>query len=83
MSTAIQVEEKQPKALYLLFFVQMWECFSYYGMIIQVQPVIIGRMVMKEEKKELRLLTRALLKSFLGESILASFLLIKLNLNRF
>lgn len=52
-------------------------------MIIQVQPVIIGRMVMKEEKKELRLLTRALLKSFLGESILASFLLIKLNLNRF
>src|SRR5437016_1556735 len=21
-----------PKALYLLFFVQMWECFSYYGM---------------------------------------------------
>jgi proton-dependent oligopeptide transporter, POT family len=23
---------KQPKALYLLFFVQMWECFSYYGM---------------------------------------------------
>jgi POT family proton-dependent oligopeptide transporter len=24
--------EKQPRALYLLFFVQMWECFSYYGM---------------------------------------------------
>ena len=23
---------KQPKALYLLFFAQMWECFSYYGM---------------------------------------------------
>lgn len=23
---------KQPKALYLLFFVKMWECFSFYGM---------------------------------------------------
>jgi POT family proton-dependent oligopeptide transporter len=23
---------KQPKALFLLFLVQMWECFSYYGM---------------------------------------------------
>jgi POT family proton-dependent oligopeptide transporter len=23
---------QQPKALYLLFFVKMWECFSFYGM---------------------------------------------------
>jgi POT family proton-dependent oligopeptide transporter len=23
---------RQPKALYLLFFAQMWECFSFYGM---------------------------------------------------
>lgn len=23
---------RQPKALYLLFFVKMWECFSFYGM---------------------------------------------------
>lgn len=35
MSTSIvqsQESLKQPRALYLLFFVQMWECFSYYGM---------------------------------------------------
>lgn len=25
-------ETKQPKALYLLAFVRMWECFSFYGM---------------------------------------------------
>jgi POT family proton-dependent oligopeptide transporter len=29
---SISAKLKQPKALYLLFFVQMWESFSYYGM---------------------------------------------------
>ncbi|MDF3047247.1 MAG: amino acid/peptide transporter [Candidatus Midichloriaceae bacterium] len=28
----MQRDIKQPKALYLLFFVQMWEAFSFYGM---------------------------------------------------
>jgi POT family proton-dependent oligopeptide transporter len=28
----MQTNIKQPKALYLLFFVQMWEAFSFYGM---------------------------------------------------
>lgn len=44
MSTAIQVEEKQPKALYLLFFVQMWECFSYYGMRALLVLYIINKL---------------------------------------
>ncbi|EKD51249.1 MAG: hypothetical protein ACD_62C00295G0001 [uncultured bacterium] len=37
MSTTIssglrQLERKQPKGLYILFFTEMWERFSYYGM---------------------------------------------------
>jgi POT family proton-dependent oligopeptide transporter len=32
MNETSTVRLRQPKALYLLFFVQMWECFSYYGM---------------------------------------------------
>lgn len=32
MRTAHNQRLGQPKALYLLFAVQMWECFSYYGM---------------------------------------------------
>ncbi|MCC9168311.1 peptide MFS transporter [Pontibacter harenae] len=30
--TPLNVETKHPKALYLLFFTEMWERFSYYGM---------------------------------------------------
>ena len=28
----IQVPEKQPRELYMLFFAEMWERFSFYGM---------------------------------------------------
>ncbi|WP_026692561.1 peptide MFS transporter [Peribacillus kribbensis] len=32
MEAAIQKRQKHPKGLYLLFFTEMWERFSYYGM---------------------------------------------------
>ena len=30
--TPVKVKQKQPKALYMLFMVEMWERFNYYGM---------------------------------------------------
>lgn len=34
MNTKLSTLNGQPTALYLLFFIRMWECFSYYGMRI-------------------------------------------------
>lgn len=35
---------KQPKALFLLFFVEMWECFSYYGMRVLLVLFMIEKL---------------------------------------
>ena len=32
MSTALYLMRNEPKGLYILFFAEMWERFSYYGM---------------------------------------------------
>ncbi len=29
---SISIKDKHPKALFILFFTEMWERFSYYGM---------------------------------------------------
>ncbi len=36
--------KNQPKALYLLFFVKMWECFSFYGMRALMVLYLIDQM---------------------------------------
>jgi POT family proton-dependent oligopeptide transporter len=39
---------KQPKALYLLFFVKMWECFSFYGMRALMVLYLISELHMND-----------------------------------
>lgn len=40
--------KQQPKALYLLFFVKMWECFSFYGMRALMVLYLIDQMGMRD-----------------------------------
>lgn len=40
----------QPKALYVLFFVRMWECFSFYGMRALLALYMIGELGLGEGK---------------------------------
>lgn len=39
---------KQPRALYLLFFVKMWECFSFYGMRALMVLYLISELHMSD-----------------------------------
>lgn len=41
---------KQPKALYLLNFVSMWECFSYYGMRVLLVLYMVHQLHYREDK---------------------------------
>lgn len=36
--------QKQPRALYLIVFIQMWECFSFYGMRVLLVLYMINEM---------------------------------------
>lgn len=40
----------QPKALFLLNFVSMWECFSYYGMRVLLVLYMVGELGYSDEK---------------------------------
>lgn len=40
----------QPKALYLLNFVSMWECFSYYGMRVLLVLYMVHKLQYSDEK---------------------------------
>jgi POT family proton-dependent oligopeptide transporter len=40
----------QPKALYLLNFVSMWECFSYYGMRVLLVLYMVQELAYSDEK---------------------------------
>lgn len=40
----------QPKALYLLFFVKMWECFSFYGMRALMVLYLINQLGVEDER---------------------------------
>src|SRR5574338_1554790 len=41
---------KQPKALYLLNFVSMWECFSYYGMRVLLVLYMVHELRYSDEQ---------------------------------
>jgi dipeptide/tripeptide permease len=45
IETIEKVETKQPKQLYLLFFTEMWERFSFYGMKALLPVKIVGMMM--------------------------------------
>lgn len=42
--------KSQPKALYLLNFVSMWECFSYYGMRVLLVLYMVKELAYSDEK---------------------------------
>lgn len=41
---------KQPRALFLLFLVEMWECFSYYGMRVLLVLFMIEKLKFSDAK---------------------------------
>ena len=43
-------QSKQPKCLYLLNFVSMWECFSYYGMRVLLVLFMVHELKYSDEK---------------------------------
>src|SRR5215217_9672762 len=50
IETIEKVETKQPKQLYLLFFTEMWERFSFYGMKALLLAYMVTQLKFDEPK---------------------------------
>lgn len=50
ITPAVQIQNKQPKALWLLVAAQMWECFSFYGMRALLVLYLVSHMKFSDAK---------------------------------